>query len=96
MLKVCHLTSVHPRNDVRIFHKECKSLAAAGYDTTLIVADGIGDQLLDGVSIKDVGKPSTRISRIFSSTWKVLKAAKKTKADIFHFHDPELKIRMLS
>ena len=54
MLKVCHLTSVHPRNDVRVFHKECKSLAAAGYETTLIVADGIGDQLLDGVSIKDV------------------------------------------
>ena len=90
MLKVCHLTSVHPRNDVRVFHKECKSLAAAGYETTLIVADGIGDQLLNGVSIKDVGKPSTRISRIFSSTLKVLKAGRKTKADIYHFHDPEL------
>ena len=56
MLKVCHLTSVHPRNDVRIFQKECKSLADAGYNTTLVVADGLGDQFLDGVSIIDVGK----------------------------------------
>ena len=95
MLKVCHLTSVHPRNDVRVFHKECKSLAAAGYDTTLVVADGLGEQLLDGVSIKDVGKPSTRISRIFLSTWKVLKTGRKTKADVYHFHDPELIIASL-
>ena len=58
MLKVCHLTSVHPRNDVRIFQKECKSLAVAGYNTTLVVADGLGDQFLDDVSIIDVGKPS--------------------------------------
>ena len=90
MLKVCHLTSVHPRNDVRIFQKECKSLADAGYNTTLVVADGLGDQFLDGVSIIDVGKPSDRISRIFSSTWKVLMAGRKIKADIYHFHDPEL------
>ena len=90
MLKVCHLTSVHPRNDVRIFHKECKSLAASGFHTILVVADGLGDQLLDGVSVKDVGKPSGRISRIFFSTWKVLKMGMKSKADVYHFHDPEL------
>ena len=70
MVKVCHLTSVHPRNDVRIFHKQCKSLADAGYNTTLVVADGLGNQSPDGVTILDVGSPSNRISRIFFSTFK--------------------------
>jgi glycosyltransferase involved in cell wall biosynthesis len=90
LFKVCHLTSVHPRNDVRVFHKECISLASAGYDTTLVVADGLGNQFINGVSISDVGVPSNRISRIFITTLKVLKVGKQKNADVYHFHDPEL------
>ena len=37
--KVCHLTSVHFIDDVRIFEKECISLAANGFDVTLIACD---------------------------------------------------------
>lgn len=36
MIKVCHMTSAHGEEDVRIFHKECVSLAKAGYDTYLV------------------------------------------------------------
>ena len=32
MIRVCHMTSAHPAEDVRIFQKECVSLAKAGYD----------------------------------------------------------------
>ena len=62
-IKVCHLTSVHQRNDVRIFYKQCKGLSKH-YDVSLIVADGLGDALNDGVKIKDVGKPNNRFYRI--------------------------------
>lgn len=89
-MKVCHLSSVHQRNDTRIFFKQCMTLQKNGYDTFWIVADGLGDEVKNGVSIIDVGSSTNRFSRIFSSTIKVFSRARKLNADIYHFHDPEL------
>lgn len=86
---VVHLTSAHPRTDTRIFVKQCRSLALK-YDVTLIVADSLGDDIKDGVRIVDVGRASGRIGRILRSTRRVLEAALKQQADLYHFHDPEL------
>lgn len=88
--RVAHLTSAHPRNDTRIFLKQCRSLAAAGHDVYLVVADGLGDEIRDGVRIGDVGAPKGRRDRIFGTTRRVLKRAIELDADIYHFHDPEL------
>lgn len=60
---ICHLTSVHPRNDSRIFHKMCKSLASMDVKVTLVVADGKGNEMLDNVEIIDIGVPSGRLDR---------------------------------
>ena len=54
-MDVAHITSVHPRNDVRIFRKECRTLVAAGYEVKLLVADGNGNEISDGVAVIDVG-----------------------------------------
>lgn len=88
--RVVHLTSVHGRKDTRIFIKQCRTLAAHGYDVTLIVADGRGEDHIDGVTIMDVGVLDGRLNRIFITSREVLGRAIKLNADIYHLHDPEL------
>lgn len=90
MCRIVHLTSAHPRNDPRIFIKQCRTLAANGYDVTLVVADGKGDARTDGVAIADVGRLPGRLQRILKTTQRVFDRAMALDADIYHFHDPEL------
>lgn len=88
--KVVHLTSVHPRNDTRIVIKQCSSLAAHGYDVTLVVADGKGHEWTGKVKIVDVGYLPGRFNRMFKTTRRVLKKAIELDAELYHLHDPEL------
>lgn len=88
--QIVHLTSAHPRNDIRIFVKECRTLAEAGYDVSLVVADGKGDALDGIVKIFDVGAPKGRWDRIFKTSKRVFEKALDLDACVYHFHDPEL------
>jgi glycosyltransferase involved in cell wall biosynthesis len=88
--KITHLTSVHPRYDTRIFLKECRSLASAGYDVSLVVADGLPDEIKDKVKIYGVKKEKNRIRRLLNSPKIVYKKAISLDSDIYHLHDPEL------
>lgn len=90
MKKVCHLTTVHDRADTRIFHKMCMSLSAQGYDVSLVVADGHGDEKRSGVSILDAGKSKNRRERVLGASKRVFKIAAHQDADLYHLHDPEL------
>jgi glycosyltransferase involved in cell wall biosynthesis len=87
--KIVHLTSVHPAFDVRIFHKECKSIARAGYDVTLIAAHD-RDETVDGVRMKAMARASSRVSRMLNTTWAICRQAIREDADLYHFHDAEL------
>lgn len=87
--RVVHLTSVHPADDNRIFHKECVTLAAAGYDVTLVVAGG-RDETVKGVRIVSVRRTGGRINRAVLGSIRLGREAIRSKADVIHFHDPEL------
>lgn len=89
-MRVVHLTSAHPRDDIRIFHKECRSLTGAGHEVTLVVADGLGDATRDEVRIVDVGRSRGRWDRIFRATRRVRDRAIALDKDVYHLHDPEL------
>jgi len=87
--RVCHLTTVHQPFDVRIFLKECRTLAAAGYDTHL-VATHDGDTVRDGVHVHGLPRPKGRLDRILRASKRCLAKALEVDADLYHFHDPEL------
>lgn len=89
-IRICHMTSVHPSTDPRIFYKECQSLAKAGYNVSLIAPEGKSEKI-EGIRI--IGISTSKRGRFFRMTidvWKVFQACLKEDAHIYHFHDPEL------
>lgn len=89
-MRIVHLSSVHSRNDTRIFIKQCRSLASHGHEVSFVVADGKGDECKDGVQILDVGSLSGRLNRMVKTTRRVLEKAIALNADVYQLHDPEL------
>lgn len=83
------MTSVHHALDARIFHRECRSLARAGFQVT-IIGPHPGDIVADRVQIKSIKQEKSRLGRMTRTVWRVYREARKQCADIYHFHDPEL------
>jgi len=88
-LKVVHLSSAHEAGDTRILYKECKSLADAGHDVTLL-AKHPDDAIVSGVKIKALRGNKNRWQRWTTGLWRVCHHARRLRADLYHFHDPEL------
>jgi glycosyltransferase involved in cell wall biosynthesis len=89
MTKITHITTVHLPFDTRIFHKECRTLADAGYQVALI-AQHDRNEMVGGINILGLPRPKNRFNRIFGLTCRALQLACKEDAAVYHFHDPEL------
>jgi glycosyltransferase involved in cell wall biosynthesis len=80
----------HRAYDSRIFLKEARSLAKAGFDVTLVVPHD-KDEERDGVKILSVPRHPKGWRKLITSPWLVYKRAIKCPTDsIFHLHDSEL------
>jgi glycosyltransferase involved in cell wall biosynthesis len=86
---IVHLTTAHSAFDVRIFNKECFSLAQQGYEVSLIAPHNL-NQVANGIRIIALSPPSRRMHRLFWNIGVVYLKAQQLSADIYHFHDPEL------
>jgi glycosyltransferase involved in cell wall biosynthesis len=93
-IKVVHLSSAHGDRDVRIFLKECASLASyqkgEKYEVHQVLA-GVEEREELGIHIHTVKKyPNQRLKRMWTTVNDVYKKAISLNADIYHLHDPEL------
>jgi len=85
---VAVLTSVHPPFDTRVFYREARSMAAAGFRVTLL-APGAPRGEREGVRLEPLPSWGGRAGRPLR--WPVLLwKAMRLHADLYHLHDPEL------
>lgn len=89
MARICHVTTAHRADDVRIFRKECRSLAAAGHEVVLIAFDCDGERREDGVLIRALAPRRGRIARMLLGAVDALQAVLRLRPQLVHFHDPE-------
>jgi glycosyltransferase involved in cell wall biosynthesis len=90
--RVVHMTTVHHPYDPRIYHKECMSLAEAGFDVTLMAQTAANGQTNETKKVKHMPLKTytSRLKRMIYGTREAYKKAKALNADVYHFHDPEL------
>lgn len=90
-MRVTHISIIHKSLDTRIFEKECRALADAGYEVHLIVAGApareIGGVRLHSVDVDDTRPPLRRQgARLFRAT----RRAFALWPSIYHVHDAHL------
>lgn len=87
-LNVCHLSSGHEYYELRIFQKECSSLAKR-FAVTLIIPK-VDCGYVNNVKTIPFKKYSSTLGRFLFAPVRMYFMAKGIHAGVYHFHDPEL------
>ena len=93
MTRICHMSSAHTDLDVRIYLKECVSLAKAGHDVHLVISadeEAAREAASKNVKLHLLKPASNRLERMVFRAWRCFRQARRIDADVYHFHDPEL------
>jgi glycosyltransferase involved in cell wall biosynthesis len=89
MARICHISIVGPADDQRVFLRECRTLAKAGHDVSMIVRHD-REEVRDGVRFIPVRPARNRFVRMIRNVPLALWLALRQRADLYHVHDPEL------
>lgn len=87
--RIAMVTTAHPHDDVRIYHKEAKTLSRAGWRVEIINAH-FGGTDENGIRFCRVALPGGRLWRMASARKVAAEALLQSRADICMLHDPEL------
>lgn len=88
MIRVVHLSVVHKPDDPRIYERECRTLAAAGY-AVMYLAPGAGRGRDEhGVLLSPL--PQRGRSTRFLDSIEIARALRALRPQVLHVHDPEL------
>jgi len=95
-LKICHATSVHPLNHLRVLHKFARSQADYGHEVHLVGFQDTdyrqGVHYFDQIRIESLedGHIKNRLRRATIGAFTVIKKAINLQPDLIVIHDPEL------
>lgn len=90
-VKVTHVSSAHRVSDNRVHLRECASLVELGYEVSLVAIEAP-----EGIILPDTGvdlrtsRPRQRLSRMTVGSIMAVREGLRTRASIYHLHDPEL------
>jgi glycosyltransferase involved in cell wall biosynthesis len=87
--QVLHISTVHPADDVRIYHKECMTLAAHDYNVTLLARQPTQPLPASSIRVELLPDAKSRLVRAVALGWRAYRFAVRHPAAIVHFHDPE-------
>ncbi len=91
---IVHLTSMHSAADVRVFQRECRSLARNGYRVILLApysrSQPVANGTIDGVEVRQFRRCRRRLLRATVTPARLLYLAMRCGGDVYHLHDPEL------
>lgn len=87
--RIVHLSTVHDGHDNRVFNKEARAVAEAGYDFHLVISAGAdGDD--DGIPVVALHNTGGRLHRMVFGQPEAWAALRRLRPQLLQIHDPEL------
>jgi glycosyltransferase involved in cell wall biosynthesis len=85
---VVHVSVVHPPDEPRIYERECRTLAEAGYDVTYLVPGATPGR--DDHGVRLAGLPVRPRKGRWLSSRQIVGTLRDLRPFVVHLHDPEL------
>lgn len=90
MARICHFSTAHRANDIRIVRKEASAAAEAGHDVVVVIQGDLPEECSAVRHVRIEQGSGGRLKRFLVTAARVYRSARQQRADIYQFHDPDL------